>query len=125
MEPLPEFREIVSTAVREFGPASGAPEIIPFGAALVSLARRNPELREQMEAEFIACLGHAPLELLEFCMHALRWENLKAYFQSQQSAAIAKDDWRAEPFYRSLVEAFDDDWEDARDFYTAYFRAAV
>jgi hypothetical protein len=125
MEPLREFREIVSTAAREFGPASGAPEIIPFGAALVSLARRNPELREQMEAEFIASIGSAPVELLEFCMHALRWENLMTYFKSQQVAAIARNDWRAEPFYRWLLEAFDDDWEDAKDFYAAYFRAGV
>lgn len=75
------------------------------------------------EAEFVASEGIAPLELLEFCMHALRWESLHTHFQNQQEAALARNDCRAEPYYRGILESFSDNWEDADDFYALYFRS--
>jgi len=122
MNPITQFREIVAAAGKAFRPESGAPEIIPFGAALVELVRANPREREAFEREFMESTAVAPPELLEFCMHALRWESLRTVFRERQDAAIARNDWRSEPYYRHLLEAFDDEWEDATDFYAEYFR---
>ena len=125
MTPIEEFREIVLAASQAFLPESGTDEIIPFGASLVELVRSNPSEQREFEREFIASSKIAPPELLEFCMHALRWESLKAYFVAQQRSAIERSDWRAEPFYRHLAEAFEDDWEDAKTFYALYFYPAT
>jgi len=54
-------------------------------------------------------------------MHALRWEGLRQYFAQAQKEAIARNDWRVEPYCRHVLEAFDDNWEDANDFYAGYF----
>lgn len=51
-------------------------------------------------------------------MHALRWNSLKHYFSQKQAEAIARNDWRAEPYFRHLVASFDDDWEDVLDLQT-------
>ena len=125
MDPVARFRELVSSAAEGFRPHSDAPEIIPFGTDILNLVRAHPEAQTLFEQEFIAATRVAPPELLEFCMHALRWPRLRAHFQEQQDAAIARNDWRAEPYYRHLLEAFDDDWQDATDFYGAYFNATA
>jgi hypothetical protein len=123
--PIERFRELVLAAAKAFLPESGADEIVPFGAALVELVRSNPSEQQHFEREFIASSEIAPPELLEFCMHALRWEPLRAHFVSQHRSAIERNDWRAEPYYRHLTEAFEDDWEDARTFYASYFYPAT
>ena len=122
MTAVDKFREIAAQAIAQDRVDSSAPDIIPFGAAMVELAQTHPADQSAFEAEFIALTKKAPPELLEFCMHALRWESLRSYFQERQKDAIATNDWRAEPFYRHLVEAFDDNWPDAADFYASYFR---
>ena len=125
MKLIESFRKVVSDASTAFLPGSNADEIIPFGAELVRLARSDQALRSDLELEFIEAARAAPPELIEFCMHALRWHSLHAYFRQCQTDAIARNDWRAEPFYRHIVESFEDDWEDANDFYASYFRGGI
>jgi hypothetical protein len=124
MNAIEKFRQIASEATEAFKPESGAPEIIPYGAAIVQLVRSYPEQQKFFEAEFIALTKTAPPELLEFCMHALRWDSLHQYFKQRHNEAVSRNDWRAEPCYRHIVEAFEENWEDATDFYADYFKKA-
>ena len=125
MKPIESFRKIVSEASTAFLPESNADEIIPFGAELVQLVRSESGLRSDFELEFIEAARTAPPELIEFCMHALRWDSLQAYFRQCQADAISRNDWRAEPFYRHIVDSFDGSWEDAEYFYASYFRGDI
>jgi hypothetical protein len=125
MDTLSQFRKIVADASAAFGSAAGAPEIIPFGAALVDLVRAFPAEREAFEREFIANTRVAPPELMEFCMHALRWESLRQYFSNCQRKAISENDWRIELYFRHILEAFENEWADAEDFYASYFRSCT
>jgi hypothetical protein len=125
MNSVLRLRELVAAAAAAFRPDSGAPEIIPFGAAIVELMRANPRDREALEREFIASIGTAPPELIEFCVHGLRWQSLRSYFHAQQRQAVERNNWRAEPYFRSVLEAFDEGWEDARDFYASYLNAGA
>ena len=125
MNVVDSFRKIVSDAKETFLPESGTEEIIPYGIALVRLAETHPEQRAVFQQEFVAASHTAPPELIEFCMHALRWDSLRIYFQQCHSDAVARNDWRAEPFYRHLVDSFEDTWEDAKTFYVSYFGASI
>ncbi len=125
MNAIARFREIVADARAAFGPFSGAPEIVPFGAALVKLIRAHPAEREAFEREFMVTTQQAPSELVEFCMHALRWESLRVHFEHCRREAVARNDWNSEPYYRHVSEAFSDEWPDAEDFYASYFRAST
>ena len=121
MSPIEQFRTVVSEATASYLPNSSAQEIVPFGAMLIKLIRSNPAMKALFEHEFIEMTSSAPPELIEFCMHALRWGSLRNYFAKQQSLALESNDWRVEPYYRHLLEAFEDEWEDAKYFYSAYF----
>lgn len=99
-----------------------APEVLPFASAALEIINRHTELRSEFEMAFLDMPSYAPTEFVEVCMHALRWPKLKQEFEARQRAAIARNDWRIESVYRHYLEAFDDDWEDADDFYAAYFR---
>lgn len=125
MTPSQEFQRVVADAARAFKPESGASEVIPFGAKLVELVLAHPDHRREFEREFISLTAVAPPELIEFCMHALRWESLKEYFSQKQGEAITRNDWRAEPYFRHIVASFDDEWEDAKTFYAEYFDKSI
>lgn len=125
MTPLQHFRRLVADAAQALKPDSSTAEIIPFGAELVELVRAHPNKQEEFEWEFISSIGVAPPELVEFCMHALRWKSLKEYFGQKQTEAITRNDWRAEPYFRHLLASFDDDWEDAKVFYAEYFSKSI
>jgi hypothetical protein len=125
VDAITRFREIIANGKAAFGPFSGAPEVVPFGAALVDLIRSFPAEREAFEREFKENVQGAPSELVEFCMHALRWESLRVHFEQCRQEAVSRSDWNSEPYYRHVLEAFDDEWPDAEDFYASYFRAGT
>jgi len=59
---------------------------------------------------------------VEVCMHALRWTNVKLAFEQHHREVVAQNDWRRESYYRHCLDAFEDEWEDANDFYASHFR---
>jgi hypothetical protein len=99
-----------------------APEVLPFAIAALEIINDHSELRPAFELAFLEMPSYAPPEFVEVCMHALRWPRLKTEFEARQHAAVSRNDWRTEPIYRHYLEAFDDVWEDASDFYASYFQ---
>ncbi len=123
MDPILQFREIIDRAkVAERHDPIGW-ELARFGAEIVQLVRSHPKSQRSFEIEFISLVDSDPGgPFLEFCMHALRWRAVWAAIEQRHSAAIARNDFRAEPYYRYLLEAFREDWDDAKDVYRDYFK---
>lgn len=51
------------------------------------------------------------VELVQYCMHVLRWQELKEYFADWLNKEQSE---RARHVLRRILEAFDDDWFNAR-----------
>jgi hypothetical protein len=58
-------------------------------------------------------------EFIQFCLHALRWEEMREYLADLLTKAVAQNDWRGVPIWNHLLEAFSDDWDDA-EFYKEF-----
>ncbi|WP_354319231.1 hypothetical protein [Pseudacidovorax sp. 1753] len=120
MDPIARLRELALALSDRHG-NFGADEVLPYAAEAIALVRSHPERLAEFEQEFVCLPGHAPPEFIEVCMHALRLPGVRAAFERERRAAIAANDWRREPAFRHYLMAFEDDWEDAVDFYSEYF----
>lgn len=101
-----------------------APDVVPYGRKIVQLVRQNPDHRADFVKAFVEGVN-APDKcdrwLIEFCMHALRMPEAKLEFEQLSRDAIAKQDWNRIQPLGHILDAFEDDWEDARDVYAEYF----
>ena len=123
MTPIEQVIQLARDADAKLSVSFDAPDVLPFTSAAISIIEKNPLLQPEFEAAFLDMPGYAPPEFVEVCMHAFRWPNVKHEFEARCRAAVAKNDWRAEPVYRHYLEAFEPEWEDAKDFYASYFSA--
>ena len=124
MDPLTEFRSIARAATNVLSKTHNAPDLVPFGARLVELVNRHPELRGEFENAFVAALDQREdfdLWLLQFCMHALQWPELEEQFINLSRQAIPHDNWNKIQPLQHILDAFEQDWEDAKDLYAEYF----
>lgn len=124
MEPIENFRSIAQNCTERLGQTFNAPDLIPFGTEILSLISQHPELRSAFGKEFVAgikCPDKFDRWLIEFCMHALRWPELKAEFEKMSVAAIAQDNWSLIQPLQHVLDAFEDNWEDSTDIYAKYF----
>ena len=92
--------------------------IEPLCEEMVSIANAHPECRSALAGAFVAasCIAH---ETVEFCMHVLRWDDVRATFEEQLDASKGADDWRAIPVLLGLLESFRDDWR-GRDLWARF-----
>ena len=73
---------------------------------------RHPDRRYRFGAELIEMSqfpGQVSADLVAFCMHELRWPEVKA---AASQALEATGDPRGKRVNRVIIEAFDDDWDD-------------
>ena len=90
---------------------------------LVDLLRHieaHPEGRTEFVDVFLSILGtpghepiDAPWEVLSFCMHALRWPEVKDAAEAALRERVRANDWRAVNIFQDYVNAFEDDWTTA------------
>jgi hypothetical protein len=126
MQPLIELRIVASEATKVLSETHNAPDLIPFGTRLIDLVNRNPDLRSAFGEAFVSAFDQRQvfdLWLLQFCMHALRWPELQERFNQLSRQAIAEQDWNRIQPLQHVLDAFEQDWEDAQDFYAEYFHA--
>jgi hypothetical protein len=95
--------------------------------ALLQLMRRNTTRRSGFVRELKDLILHpAPgqlmlaqpgiTEILEYCMHELRWAEIRAVLESVD---VDGSDLRSRRWAERVLEAFDDEW-DAADTYRKY-----
>lgn len=86
-----------------------------FEAVLVHVLA-HPSERQIFAIKFMELLS-APLtdgDLFEFCMHALRWPEVRSRVAEAMQEAIARNDIRARDFFGHALSAFDDHWLDGQ-----------
>ncbi len=124
MNPVEHVIQLAKEAEAKLSSSFNAPDVLPFAIEALESIAAHPDMKVEFERAFLEMPAYAPTEFVEVCMHALRWETVKAEYERRCRSAVARNDWRTEPVYRHYLEAFEDDWEDADDFYAAYFRSA-
>jgi len=98
----------------------GDPELKPYCLSIVTLTLEHPELRADFVAGFQRIVTEpslGPWEILLPCMHILKWNEIKEWAQRLHTDCIDRHDFRGEPVYRDILEAFSDDWDDFADMY--------
>lgn len=123
MTPSEQLMELAKAASLKLDETFSAPDVLPFTTEALAIIRSRPDLQVTFEEAFLNMTAVAPPEFVEVCMHALRWTNVKLAFERRHREVVAQNDWRREPYYRHCLDAFDDEWEDASDFYASYFRS--
>jgi len=126
MEAIDKFWLIAEAATRKIDETYNAPDVIPFGIQVLELIEANPDNRPDFVEAFIQGFQNASKcdeALIEFCMHSLRWPEAKDRFEVLSREAIAREDWNSVNPLQHILDAFEDDWEDATDFYAGYFGA--
>ena len=125
MSPIEEFHELSAAAAARLAETFNAPDVVPFGSAALDLIAAHPEERQTFAQGLIdSALDPERCDpwFLQFCVHGLRWPELKIAFESMYSSAVARNDWNIIPNLAKVLAAFEDNWEDARDFYGVYFQ---
>ena len=83
----------------------------------------HSELRSDFTEAFVKIVydpSLGPLELVEYCMHYLRWQEVEACFRSRLENESSE---RVRFVLRRLLRAFAEDWPDA-DIYRRFQKAA-
>lgn len=112
--------------VREANALEGDPDALdqlshePVFDAALKLVLANPDMRQEFAGRFVLMLKNDYLELFEYCMHELRWPEVKSQLQAAvREAATPPRDLRFESFLEGVLRAFGDDWS-GRRFYKRY-----
>ena len=59
-------------------------------------------------------MRHEPSQFLMFCMHDLRWPEVREFITAKRNAEIEKRGSRVSGVWSDILEAFEDHWEPAR-----------
>ena len=123
MEPrqaLDEFDRLVREADRlEEDIFTPLPDREAVHKAALMLVLQHPEMRSQFAAKFGKMLGKHDLELLEYCMHELRWADVRAQLEAVVRDADEAEDIRARDYFARAMSAFTDRWS-GRGFFERY-----
>jgi len=116
MKPIEEFFHLAREAELKSHSEDwrGDPDMEPFCLRIVELARAHPQLRSDFGEGFKKVVRDHTLgdwEIILLCMHILRWSEIKDWAEMRRRECIAKNDWRGEPVYRRILEAFEEDWD--------------
>lgn len=118
MSPIAQVSQLEARGECAITESANCSDIIPFCAKAISLMRSHPALRN----EFVNLLANMRCsEFIAVCVHALRWTQLNELILSKYNYAVEQNDWRAEGALRTVVDAINPSWEDAEDFYAAFF----
>jgi hypothetical protein len=128
MSPLEQFWSLCQQAEMAMrSPNSrGTPDLERFGLEILNLIEGHSDIRTDFEAAFCELWQRTPdtpWEIVMFCMHTLRWLNVRRFYEQQLQSAVARQDWRAEPVARRILDSFNDEWED-RDLFPYYDKPA-
>jgi hypothetical protein len=115
-----QARELFAKAAAALAAVTSPSEAEPQMSRFLQYAKAHPERRAFIIELFTGSLAsrECPWEFIQFCLHGLRWPEMRALFE-QRKAEAADVDERA--FWMRMLDAFDDDWEDA-EFYQEFNR---
>lgn len=99
--------------------ADGVDQIEPLLEDLVDHIRANGSCRPRVLERFLDLIQQLDpwnLEVLQFCMYDLRWQEVsdQAHFWCRQEGGVGR-----RRLYERLIESFDDSWPE-REFFRRY-----
>lgn len=115
-----QLRQLLADAQQALEAASTTEEFELFFVKLLTFLKEHPEARaeaSQAFLRFMRCEPGAPQELIEFCMHELKWPEILDYGKHQLAS---EQDLRRRKFYEDIIEAYGREWR-GHDLY-AYYR---
>lgn len=104
-----ELAAAATAAAAEPGPEFPEAEF----SAVLDHVLQHPAQRARFAELFVAVAydrDRDGIDLVDYCMHALRWEEVRSAFRNRLAA---EQDERARHVLRGLLQAFDDGWEPA------------
>ena len=114
---LNDIEEIIGDILRVAEESFDARSVTPKLEQLLALFESSPERHEEFSNKLLALLDPAPNELqlgqpgivdvLEYCMHGLRWPEIREALQRIASTAA---DWRVSRAAKRVLEAYEDEW---------------
>lgn len=109
------FERLLTAAMIACGELPSTYEFEPAFVRLLDYLLEHPELKPYAVQRFLFVLtpaGGGGGELVPFCMHTLRWEEVRAVVKEWADVAYAKNDWRALPVFIDVLASYDDEWKD-------------
>ena len=61
-------------------------------------------------------MRHEPSQFLMFCMHDLRWPEVREFITARRNAEIDQRGSRVSGVWSDILEAFEDNWEAAKNY---------
>ena len=123
MNVILEFENLAREATFEVDNTSNVSCIVPYCSDMFGLINSHIEMRAEF-FESIKSLWHSQkieCGVIELCCHVLQWQELKDYFVTAFNEANQTESWNDWQSLGHVVQAFEQDWEDEKDFYVSYF----
>src|SRR6266496_1081277 len=115
-----ELRELFDAAAAKSLAVIDPLDAEPDMASFLHSVKNSPEQRgfvvqlfkESFSESFY--MRHEPSQFLMFCMHDLRWPEVREFITAKRNAEIEKRGSRVSGVWSDILEAFEDHWEPAR-----------
>ena len=115
-----ELRELFDAAAAKslavIDPLDAEPEMASFLHAVKNLPEQRGFVVQLFKESFSESfyMRHEPSQFLMFCMHDLRWPEVREFITAKRNAEIEKRGSRVSGVWSDILEAFEEDWEPAR-----------
>ena len=116
------LRQLFDTAAAKSLAVINQDDAEPEMARFLHLVQDHPEERPFIAQLFVDSfddsyyLRHEPWEFLRFCMHALRWSELRDFINIKKKADVTQRGARSSTIWNDILAAFEPGWKGAAEF---------
>lgn len=115
LEQLFDLAAAKSLAV--INPSYAEPEMIRF----LHEVKKHSEMRQRVVKMFTHSFStdyymSTPWQFFSFCMHELRWPELRDFIVSKRNEDLQRRGAAASTLWNDILAAFEDDWKDAHSY---------
>jgi hypothetical protein len=115
-----DLRELFDAAAAKslavIDPLDAEPEMASFLHAVKNFPEQRGFVVQLFKESFSESfyMRHEPSQFLMYCMHDLRWPEVREFITAKRNAEIEKRGSRVSGVWSDILEAFEDHWEPAR-----------
>jgi hypothetical protein len=115
-----ELRDLFDAAAAKslavIDPLDAEPEMASFLHATKSFPQQRGFVVQLFKDSFSESfyMRHEPSQFLMFCMHDLRWPEVRDFIIAKRNAEIENRGSRVSGVWSDILEAFEENWEPAR-----------
>jgi len=118
MKVADEFWTLVQAAESAWQKTDGTDELEPYLLQILQFVQSNSNSREELVENFKTIVKEEkwPIEILEFCMRELKWDEIKLSVLQEMSNS---SDLRVRDALSRVLAVYEKEWEDS-DLYKYY-----